>query len=246
MSSSLTSGIRREAIDLASSIGGLGLSGVIHADSESAILSPWRTPAVSSNPEFLAPATLNGVFRRKTISDKSHLMINTLWIAAATQIFFEEDSTLVVAHGIGYNHADSNWLLRNHILELPVGHISCLDETSVFKDWLGLIILTGSFLHASVWVVSLRHHTILGRVSIALGAPSTLTTIICSITINQLLSRERSFILTANCVETFQCSYCGKAHDEPHWELVMNWFSISPIIPSSCQFLLIGALLWNS
>jgi hypothetical protein len=72
---------------MASSIGGLGLSSIIHADSESTLLAPSRAPAVSSDPELFAPATLNSVLRRLTISDKSNLMINMLLIAAATQIF---------------------------------------------------------------------------------------------------------------------------------------------------------------
>lgn len=95
-------------------------------------------------------------------------MINTLLVAAATQIFLKKDSSFIVTEGIGDNNTNSDWLLGNHILELPVGHVSGLNEPSVLEDRLGLIELASCTLHSSVWVVSLRHHTILGGISVTL------------------------------------------------------------------------------
>jgi hypothetical protein len=196
---------------MASSIGGLGLSSIIHADSESALLAPCRAPAVSSYPELFAPATLNSVLRRLTISDKSNLMINMLLIAAATQIFLKEDTAFIVTESICNNDADSHWLLGNHILQLPVGHVSSLNKASIFEDSLGLIVKTSCTLQSSVWIVSLWHQTILRSVSVSFRGPSTLAAIISDITINQLLSRKRSFILTANCMESLHRSDSGKS-----------------------------------
>ena len=132
---------------MASSIGGLGFASFIHAESEVALFTPGRAPAVSSNDELLAPAILETTGSGLSISNKRHLMINMVFSATAAQVFLSQDAALVVTESVSDDNASCDGLFRNEVHQLIVRNVPALDKVTVLENGLGLVELAGSALH---------------------------------------------------------------------------------------------------